>query len=101
MKRRLYDSLQTVLDRLFKLQATSKTTGRDKVETYQALRAQLGPPRPAPIVQKKLATTLDLARYRSEVARKKTDSLNGLLPADKQREGDTCLCPLLNFMMPL
>ncbi|MGQ9578563.1 MAG: hypothetical protein ACUVWQ_08070 [Candidatus Aminicenantales bacterium] len=83
MKRR-YDSLQTSLERLFKLQATSKTVDLDKVETYQALSAQLGPFLPALVVPKKLTTTWDLTRYRPEVATKKTDSLKGLLPTEQQ-----------------
>jgi len=82
--RRIYDSPQTPLDRLFKLQATSKTIDRDKVEAYQAFRAQLDPFRLAQIVHKKLATIWELAHYRPEVGKKKTDSLKGLSQTEQQ-----------------
>jgi hypothetical protein len=82
--RRIYDSPQTSLDRLLKLQATSKTIDRQKVEAYQALRAQLDPFRLAQIVQKKLVTIWELAHYRPEVPKKKSDSLKGLSQTEQQ-----------------
>jgi len=64
---RLYDRPQTPFDGLAKLQTTSKTIDGQKLEAYQALRAQLDPFCLAQIVQKKLA------HCRPEVAKKKSD----------------------------
>jgi hypothetical protein len=82
--RRIYDSPQTPLDGLIKVSATSKTIDRDKVEVYQALRAQLDPFRLAQIVHKKLATIWELAHYRPEASQKKTDSLDDLSPTEQR-----------------
>jgi len=82
--RRVYDRLQTPLDRLIALSATDPHIHREKIEALQHLRRQLDPFALSKIIDLKLSNIWSLAHYRPELPKKNTDPLKGISPVEKQ-----------------